>query len=46
MKNNDAMPRFFLWTACLLLAAGCTGTKKTPSQDIVDSLKLKDYEPV
>ena len=46
MKSIDIMPRCLVWTLCLLLAAGCSGTKETPPQDPVDVLRLKDYEPV
>jgi len=34
------------WTICLLLAAGCSGPKIVSPQDMADTLKLKDYEPV
>ena len=34
------------WTVSLLLAVGCTGTRRAESQDTAADLKLKDYEPV
>ena len=37
---------FLTVTACLLLVVGCSGPKSVSSEDAVDALKLKDYDPV
>lgn len=34
------------WTVGVLLAVGCTGTRRAEPKDTVAGLKLKDYEPV
>ena len=46
MKSICTKTLNLAWAICFLLFAGCTGQKDTPSEDPVDALKLKDYEPV
>ncbi|MBP5306868.1 MAG: amidohydrolase [Paludibacteraceae bacterium] len=40
------MKQYLMWTVCLLLAASCSGPKNVSPQDVAETLKLKDYEPV
>lgn len=40
------MRQYLKWTVCLLLAASCSGPKNVSPQDVAETLKLKDYEPV
>ena len=40
------MRQYLKWTVCLLLAASCSGPKSVSPQDVAETLKLKDYEPV
>lgn len=40
------MRQYLKWTFCLLLAASCSGPKSVSPQDVAETLKLKDYEPI
>ena len=40
------MSRYLFGLVCLLLVASCSSTKSVSPQDVADTLKLKDYEPV